>query len=82
MSREEVEEIFAGIPNVMADPHPRESRMRAIGKTCSDRYVFLVFALRTVDGRTLIRPISARHMHKKEEEHENSSPQKDAVPPE
>ena len=67
----------------MAEPHPRESRMRAIGKTCSDRYVFLVFALRTVDGRTLIRPISARHMHKNEiEQYENSSPQKDAVPPE
>ena len=83
VSREEVEEIFAGEPAVMADPHSRELRMRAIGKTRSGRNVFLVFALRRVDGRTLIRPISARYIHEKEIEHyENSSSQKDAVPPE
>ena len=75
VSREEIAEIFAGAPAVMADPHPREPR--------TGRYVFLVFALRTVHGRTLIRPISARYMHKKESDHyENSSSQKNAVPPE
>ena len=83
VSREEIEEIFAGVPAVMADPHPREPRMRAIGKTRSGRYIFLVCALRTVHGRTLIRPISARYMHKKEIAHyESSSSQEDAVPPE
>ncbi len=83
VSQEEVEEIFAGLPAVMADPHPREPRMRAIGKTRSGRYVFLAFTLRTVHGRTLIRPISARYMHKQEIAHyESSSSQKDAVPPE
>ncbi len=83
MSREEIEEIFTGVPVVMVDPHPREPRMRAIGKTRSGRYVFLAFTLRTVHGRTLVRPISARYMHKKEIGHyENSSSQKDAVPPE
>ena len=57
--------------------------MRAIGRTCSGRYVFLAFTLLTVHGRTLIRPISARYMHKKQIDHyENSSSQKDADPAE
>lgn len=47
------------------------------------RYVFLVFMPRTVQGRKLIRPISARYMHKKEIDHyESSSSQKDATPSE
>ncbi|HBP29767.1 MAG TPA: hypothetical protein DD666_10170 [Advenella kashmirensis] len=66
LSRIEVEEIFDGLPMVMADPHPGEPRMRAIGKTRSGRYVFLVFMIRVVNGRHLIRPISARYMHQKE----------------
>ena len=33
VSREEIEEIFEDVPAVMADPHPGESRMRAIGRT-------------------------------------------------
>jgi hypothetical protein len=83
VSREEVEEFFEGVPTVMADPHPGEPRMRAIGKTRSGRYVFLVFMLRTVHGRTLIRPISARYMHQKEIDHyESSSSEKDPIPPE
>lgn len=53
-----------------------------IGKTRSGRYVFLVFPLRTIRGRALIRPISARYMHKKEViRYENSSAQKDAISP-
>ena len=67
----------------MADPHPREPRMRAIGKTRSGRYVVLVFMPRTIHSRTLIRPISARYRHKKEVDHyESSSSQEDATPSE
>ena len=66
VSQEEIEQVFEDIPAVMPDPHPNEPRMRAIGQTRNGRYVFLVFMLREVDGRTLIRPISARYMHKKE----------------
>lgn len=40
--------------------------MRAIGKTAAGRYVFLVFMPREVNGRTKLRPISARYMHQKE----------------
>ncbi len=61
----------------------REARMRVLGKTRAGRYVFLVFMPRTVQGRKLIRPISARYMHKKEIDHyESSSSQKDATPSE
>jgi hypothetical protein len=44
----------------------REERFRAIGRTPSGRGVFLVFTLRHKAGETLIRPISARYMHKRE----------------
>lgn len=69
VSREEIEQVLLGRPSVMADPHPDEPRMRAIGKTEAGRYVFLVFMLREVDGQTWLRPISARYMHRKEVEH-------------
>ena len=59
---------------VMADAHPDEPRMRAIGKTKTERYVFLIFMLRKVGGKTMLRPISARYMHQKEIDHyENQS---------
>lgn len=69
VSREEIEQVLLGTPAVMADPHPDEPRMRAIGKTAAKRYVFLVFMLRTSEGQTLLRPISARYMHQKEVTH-------------
>ena len=69
VSRQEIEQVLLGTPAVMADPHPDEPRMRAIGKTVAGRFVFLVFMLRKVEGTTLLRPISARYMHQKEIEH-------------
>jgi uncharacterized DUF497 family protein len=41
----------------------------AIGPGGQGRWLFVVFALREVAGKTLIRPISARYMHKEEVEH-------------
>ena len=43
-----------------------ETRFRAIGRSDGGRAIFVVFPLRTGGGGTLIRPISARYMHKKE----------------
>jgi uncharacterized protein len=43
-----------------------EHRFRAVGTTAKGRRVFLVFTWRTKDGKRLLRPISARYMHKKE----------------
>ena len=43
-----------------------EQRFRAIGKTGEGRGIFLVFTIRGHGAARLIRPISARYMHKKE----------------
>jgi uncharacterized protein len=43
-----------------------ERRLRAIGRTDKGRGVFIVFTLRRKGDELLIRPISARYMHKKE----------------
>jgi uncharacterized protein len=72
VSREEIEEVLLGAPAVLVDPHPHETRMRAIGKTTAGRYVFLAFMVREIDSETKIRPISARYMHQKEIDHYES----------
>ena len=69
VSQLDIEQVLLGTPAVMPDPHPDEPRMRAIGKTDSGRYVFLVFMLRKLKHQTLLRPISARFMHQKEIDH-------------
>jgi len=43
-----------------------EYRLIAVGREPSGRYALVVFTLRDRDGRRLVRPISARHMHMKE----------------
>jgi len=45
-----------------------EQRHRAIGTTPEHRGIFVVFTLRDRHGSTLLRPISARYMHKLEVE--------------
>ena len=46
-----------------------EQRFRGIGRTENGRAIFVVFTIRRRGGDVLIRPISARYMHKKEAEH-------------
>jgi uncharacterized DUF497 family protein len=53
----------------------REKRFRAIGRTDKGRGVFIIFMLRREGDELLIRPISARYMHKKEiEAYEKENP--------
>jgi uncharacterized DUF497 family protein len=53
----------------------REERLRAIGRTDKGRGVFIIFTLRRKGDELLIRPISARYMHKKEiEAYEKENP--------
>lgn len=53
----------------------RERRFRAIGRADNGRGVFIVFTLRRKGDEVLIRPISARYMHKKEiEAYEKENP--------
>ncbi len=73
LSREEIEQVFMGTPAVMLDPNPNEPRLRAIGKTNAGRYAFIVFMLREMDKKKMIRPISARYMHQKEIDHYEKS---------
>jgi hypothetical protein len=56
-------------PAGRGSPSLAEERLRAVGKTSQDRYVFLVFTIREREGERLIRPISARYMHGKEVAH-------------
>jgi len=44
----------------------RENRFCALGRTDKGRGVFIIFTLRRKGEELLIRPISARYMHKKE----------------
>lgn len=66
LSKSEIEQVFLGTPSVYRDPEVSEQRLRAIGKTKTGRYVFVVFTLREVVAKTYIRPISARFMHERE----------------
>ena len=44
----------------------QEERFIAVGRTPQGRFAFVAFTARERGGRTLLRPISARYMHKKE----------------
>jgi uncharacterized protein len=46
-----------------------ETRLLGIGRTEAGRYVFVAYTFRSVAGKKLIRPISARYMHAKEVKH-------------
>jgi len=67
----EVEGLFSRPLLIIPDASHSESeeRLRAIGKTASGRSVFLVFTVRVRAGKRVIRPVSARYMHRKEVKH-------------
>jgi uncharacterized protein len=68
LSARDIESIFQGPVSVFPDPEHsgEEERFIGIGKTEKHRNIFVVFKLRRKDDVVLIRPISARFMHKKE----------------
>ncbi len=73
----EIESLFSGTPLVAPDVlhSSKEQRFRAVGMTIKNRPLFIVFTLRKNGGTLLIRPISARYMHKKEiKAHEKEIP--------
>jgi uncharacterized protein len=67
----EIEGLFMRPHSIRVDVEHSlaEERLRAIGKTDTGRYVFLVFTIRERSGERFVRPISARYMHTKEVEH-------------
>jgi uncharacterized protein len=64
----EIEGLFRRPHSVRVDAEHSlaEERLRAIGRTDTGRYVFLVFTIRERDGELFLRPISAPYMHAKE----------------
>jgi hypothetical protein len=46
-----------------------EPRYIALGETSEGRHLFVSFTLRLREGKTYIRPVSARYMHRKEIEY-------------
>jgi len=77
LSIEVIESLFTRPLAILPDAahSQREKRLRAIGQTETGRSVFIVFTLRRKDGELLVRPISARYMHKKEiETYEEENP--------
>lgn len=66
----EIEGLLRGDPRIAPDlkPSTEEDRFIAIGRNPHGRPMFVAFTLWRVEGRTLVRPISARYMHRKEVE--------------
>jgi hypothetical protein len=67
VSKAEVEQVFLNAPLLLADdlPHSQqEPRFHALGRTDLDRRLHVTFTER--GNGTLIRPISARDMSRKE----------------
>lgn len=64
----EVEELFSRPLLIVPDARHSETeeRLWGIGKTANGRSVFLVYTIRERAGKRLIRPVSARYMHRKE----------------
>ena len=67
----EIEFCFSQPITVLPDEahSGNEERLRAIARSRSGRYVFIVFTVRTRNTKRTIRPISARYMHAKEIAH-------------
>jgi uncharacterized protein len=64
----EIEALLRSDPGVAPDPNhsAEEDRFIAVGRNAEGRPLFVAFTFRTKDGQRLIRPVSARYMHKKE----------------
>ena len=64
----EIETMFLGSPRVTPDERHSESEDRhiAVGRDSRGRAMFVAFTIRERDGHRLVRPVSARYMHRKE----------------
>ena len=71
LSIEEIEDLLltSEIDLYRDDAHSgQEERIKAIGVVANRRHCLIVFTRRERRGKSLIRPISARYMHRKEVE--------------
>ena len=67
VSLAEIEAVFAGTPLIVPDPTHSIAELRLIAVRVDQRPrpVFVAFTLRDVRG-VLVRPVSARYMHREE----------------
>lgn len=68
VSVSEIEDLFESEPFVGRDERHSEAEDRyvAIGRNRVGRPIFVIFTFRLADDRQLVRPVSARYMHRKE----------------
>lgn len=68
VSTDEIEHVLGNDPFLVPDYEhsEEEDRIIAVGLNRSGRPVFIVFTLRVLGGKELVRPLSARYMHRKE----------------
>ena len=68
VSSAEIESLFHRAVKIAPDlQHSQdEERFKAVGVTDAGRHILVVFTLRRRGHEILIRPVSARYMHKKE----------------
>jgi len=66
----EIEALLRGDPRVAPDLRhsAAEDRFIAVGRNAHGRALFVAFTFRTREGARLVRPVSARYMHRKEVE--------------
>lgn len=71
VSQAAIESLFRlGLTILPDEAHSlKERRFRGIGHSAQGRMLFVVFTLRRRGSDVLVRPISARYMHKKEVDH-------------
>jgi uncharacterized DUF497 family protein len=64
----EIEALLSGDPGVAPDPNhsAQEDRFIAVGRNAAGRPIFVAFTFRMKNDQRLIRPVSARYMHRKE----------------
>ena len=64
----EIEALLSGYPAVAPDPNhsAQEDRFIAVGRNAAGHPLFVAFTFRMTDGQRLIRPVSARYMHRRE----------------
>lgn len=69
VNHQEIEEVFFNQPLMLFSDFKHsnlEERFIAFGSTTQKRFLTIAFTLRETSGMKLLRPISARPMHKKE----------------
>jgi uncharacterized protein len=64
VSKSDVESAVQSARFAITDPFEEERRLRVVGLAQNCRHVFVALTIRVKDQLSLVRPISARFMHR------------------